>query len=95
MVGISDFYFKGTIKSKDDLPLDADMGSIYLCEDNNDTWVCTSTVNDWTIISPTISDYTITTKSTDRHIIYPSNCRNCGAVLHNHICEYCGSNNSI
>lgn len=22
---------------------------------------------------------------------YPTNCKNCGAVLHSHICEYCGS----
>lgn len=28
-------------------------------------------------------------------IIYPTNCKNCGAVLRNHICEYCGSDNSI
>lgn len=28
-------------------------------------------------------------------ITYPTNCKNCGAILHNHICEYCGSNNSI
>ena len=26
-------------------------------------------------------------------IIYPTNCKNCGAILHNHICEYCGSDN--
>ena len=24
---------------------------------------------------------------------YPSNCVNCGAVLHGHICEYCGAEN--
>lgn len=29
------------------------------------------------------------------HIKYPINCKNCGAILHNHICEYCGSDNSI
>ena len=28
-------------------------------------------------------------------ITYPTNCKNCGAILHNHICEYCGSDNSI
>lgn len=28
-------------------------------------------------------------------IHYPSNCKNCGAVLIGHICEYCGTNNEV
>ena len=26
-------------------------------------------------------------------IVYPANCKNCGAVLKTNICEYCGSDN--
>ena len=37
--------------------------------------------------------YTTHTTITITHITYPTNCKNCGAILHNHICEYCGSDN--
>ena len=40
----------------------------------------------WVSIEPTASDY-------EKKIKYPTNCKNCGAVLHDHICIYCGTNN--
>lgn len=99
MIGISDivssFYFKGSIKSKDDLPLDASIGDIYISNNNDATWVCTTTTDKWDVIgSP--SDYSLTNKPVEeKRITYPTNCKNCGAILRNHICEYCNSNNSI
>lgn len=102
MVGISNiniivdsFYFRGSIKSKDDLPLDASIGDIYISNNNDTTWVCTTTTGKWDVIgSP--SDYLLINKPIEeKRITYPTNCKNCGAILHNHICEYCNSDNSI
>lgn len=100
MVGISDinsivdsFYFRGSIKSKDDLPLDASIGDIYISNNDDTTWVCTTTTGKWDVIG-SLSDYSLTNKPIEeKRITYPTNCKNCGAVLHNHICEYCGSDN--
>ena len=99
MVGISDissiFCFRGSVKSKDDLPLDASIGDVYISNNDDTIWACTTTTDKWGVIgSP--SDYSLTNKSIEeKHITYPTNCKNCGAILHNHICEYCGSDNSI
>ena len=91
----SSFYFKGSIKSKDDLPLNNSIGDVYISNNDNTTWVCTTTTGKWDIIG-SLSDYSLTNKPVEeKHITYPTNCKNCGAILHNHICEYCGSNNSI
>ena len=99
MVGISDissiFCFRGSVKSKDDLPLDASIGDVYISNNDDTTWTCTTTTGKWDVIgSP--SDYSLTNKPVEeKRITYPTNCKNCGAVLRNHICEYCNSDNSI
>lgn len=102
MVGISDisslssiFRFKGSVESKDDLPLDASIGDVYISNNDDTTWTCTTTTGKWDVIgSP--SDYSLTNKPVEeKRITYPTNCKNCGAVLRNHICEYCNSDNSI
>lgn len=95
---VSSFCFRGSVKSKDNLPLDASIGDIYISNNDNATWVCTTTTSKtskWDVISSP-SDYSLTNKPVkEKRITYPTNCKNCGAILHNHICEYCGSDNSI
>ena len=94
MVGISDivvgtFYFRGSVKSKDYLPLDASIGDIYISNNDDTTWVCTTTTGKWDVIGSSSENKPIE----EKRITYPTNCKNCGAILHNHICEYCGSDN--
>ena len=102
MVGISDiesslnslssiFRFKGSVESKDDLPLDASIGDVYISNNDDTTWTCTTTTGKWDVIgSPSDCSFV-----EEKRITYPTNCKNCGAVLRNHICEYCNSDNSI
>lgn len=94
MVGISSFYFRGSVKSKDDLPLDANIGDVYISNNDDATWVCTTTTRSkWDVIG-SLSDCSLTNKPIEeKRITYPTNCKNCGAILYNYICEYCGSNN--
>ena len=83
--------FRGNIKSKNELPLNADIGDIYICDEDNSTWVSTTTSTYEICASP--SPYLTGGWVEENHIVYPTNCKNCGAILHNHICEYCGSDN--
>lgn len=83
------------VESFKELPKEAKYGSICYCikdkcvyiyngYNNDGVWVELCSVNE--LNYPTHTTTTIT-------ITYPTNCKNCGAILHNHICEYCGSNN--
>ena len=45
----------------------------------------------WETIAYTPSSYNENTQI--KKISYPTNCKNCGAILHNHICEYCDTDN--
>lgn len=85
--------FRGNIKSKNELPLNTDIGDVYMCDEDNSIWVCTtsSTYEICASPSPCLTGGWVE----KNHITYPTNCKNCGAILHNHICEYCGSDNSI
>ena len=59
-----------------------------LCIKDGGQYLCTTT--SWECISSGSIAYE---PSTLKKISYPTNCKNCGAVLHNNICEYCGTDN--
>lgn len=63
-------------------------GDILYCTDD-----CCIYIYDGAIWTKLFSDDEPNYRTIETHIIYPTNCKNCGAILHNHICEYCGSDN--
>lgn len=67
-------------------PKDANYGDVFHCLYDNCTYVYVN--NEWVNIYSTEDLY-----SDNNQYDYPTNCRNCGAVLHNHICEFCGTDN--
>ena len=78
-------FYKGTVK---ELPKNASSGTVVYCD--GATWINTDI--GWDPILPMDSDCGYYSKE-EVHIIYPTNCKNCGAILHDNICEYCGSDN--
>ena len=67
---------------RDKLPSSAEVGDIAYCTSDCHAYMYTSNGWEWIYAGA---------ESTEQD--YPSNCVNCGAVLHSHICEYCGSDN--
>lgn len=79
-------FYKGTVE---ELPKDVSFGTVVYCDDA--TWMI-NTDTGWDSLSSMVSDCGYYSKE-EVHIIYPTNCKNCGAILHDNICEYCGSDN--
>ena len=76
------------VKVVDALPTDSDMGTVYTLSDGsthlfNGKWEPVGSVD-------SITDSDSKTWSNTQKIL-PTNCKNCGAVLHGYICEYCGT----
>lgn len=78
-------FYKGTVE---ELPKDASPGTVIHYDST--TWINTGI--GWDPILPMDSVCGYYPKE-EVHIIYPTNCKNCGAILHDNICEYCGSDN--
>ena len=55
-----------------------------LCTKDNELYVYAG--GDWECITSGFCEF-------NTQITYPTNCKNCGAVLHSYICEYCGTDN--
>ena len=61
-----------------------------LCiKDDSKTYLYTEV--GWDCITSAPTSYEPSTQI--KKITYPTNCKNCGAVLHNNICEYCNTDN--
>ena len=73
------FQFTG---AHSELPDAGDLGEVIIVDDTTYVW-CGSKWEELGSSSGTEAS----------KIKYPSNCKNCGAVLHSEICEYCGTNN--
>lgn len=73
-------FYRGTVVPKDavfgDVVYKADTGQTLLYD--GQAWQNLGTFDDEPVEKPT-------------KITYPSNCKNCGAVLKSHVCEYCGT----
>ena len=77
--------YKGTVE---ELPKNANLGTVVYCGDK--TWVKTGI--EWDPLFSMVSNCGYYPKE-EVHITYPTNCKNCGAILYDNICEYCGSDN--
>ena len=81
------FMFKASVEKIKDLPEDAKAGEIYHIESISSEYIYTG--DKW------VELYSAKNNESPKKIVYPSNCKNCGAILHNAICEYCSTDNSI
>ena len=71
-----------TIKSVNNLPDKGEKGVIYYLTQRQKQYIYT---NKWEEIGSTTWNDVNTQK------MLPTNCKNCGAALHGHKCEYCGT----
>lgn len=72
------------VGSFDELPATAHLGDVCVVDGMNYVW----NHNEWIELGNIEANI-------HPKIKYPSNCKNCGAVLHSNECEYCGTNNEV
>lgn len=72
------------VKYYSEPPIEADIGDIYM--DSSSQVLQMFTAQGWQPVYPD-PGYMEAGKT------HPANCKNCGAVLHGYICEYCGTDN--
>lgn len=86
-LSIDDLYYYITpnfrfTRAHSELPDAGDLGEVIMVDDATYVWGGSK----WEKLGSSSDTKTLKIK-------YPSNCKNCGAVLHSEICEYCGTNN--
>ena len=82
------FMFKGSIATIKDLHnIEGKEGDLYFVSSEESTYVCTDST--WMKLASAYDN------SKSMKLTYPSNCKNCGAVLHRAVCDYCSTNNTI